>query len=85
MPWSTDCATYRLSNPSSGNFANGMSSSDLSRSNWCPATLTPPKVIPLNNLKPGKHTIQVVIEQGDDDGSSFNHWGVTGVLTGQYE
>jgi len=85
VPWRTDCATYRLSNPSSGNFANGMSSSDLSRSNWCPATLTPPKVIPLNNLKPGKHTIQVVIEQGDDDGSSFNHWGVTGVLTGQYE
>ena len=85
VPWRTDCATYRLSNPSSGNFANGMSSSDLSRSNWCPATLTPPKVIPLHNLKPGKHTIQVVIEQGDDEGSSFNHWGVTGVLTGQYK
>ena len=85
VPWRTDCATYRLSNPSSGNFSNGLSSSDLSRSNWCPATLTPPKIIPLHNLKPGKHTIQVVIEQGDDDGSSFNHWGVTGVLTGQYK
>ncbi len=85
VPWRTDCATYRLSNPSSGNFSNGLSSSDLSRSNWCPATLTPPKIIPLNNLKLGKHIIQVVIEQGDDDGSSFNHWGVTGVLTGQFK
>ncbi len=85
VPWRTDCATYRLSNPSSGNFSNGLSSSDLSRSNWCPATLTPPKIIQLNNLKQGKHIIQVVIEQGDDDGSSFNHWGVTGVLTGQFK
>ncbi len=85
VPWRTDCATYRLSNPSSGNFSNGLSSSDLSRSNWCPATLTPPKIISLNNLKQGKHIIQVVIEQGDDDGSSFNHWGVTGVLTGQFK
>ena len=85
VPWRTDCATYRLSNPSSGNFSNGLSSSDLSRSNWCPATLTPPKIIPLHHLKQGKHIIRVVIEQGDDDGSSFNHWGVTGVLTGQFK
>lgn len=83
VPWRTDCATYRLSNPSSGNFANGLSSSDLSRSNWCPATVTPPKIIPLGFLKPGKHSIQVVIEQGDDEGNSFNHWSVTGVLTGE--
>jgi hypothetical protein len=83
VPWRTDCATYRLSNPASGNFSNGLSSSDLSRSNWCPATITPPKIIPLDYLKPGTHTIQVVIDQGDDEDSSFNHWGVTGVLTGQ--
>jgi hypothetical protein len=83
VPWRTDCATYRLSNPASGNFSNGLSSSDLSRSNWCPATITTPKIIPLDYLKPGNHTIQVVIDQGDDEGSSFNHWGVTGVLTGQ--
>lgn len=83
VPWRTDCATYRLSNPSSGNFSNGLSSSDLSRSNWCPATLTSPKFIQLNFLKSGKHTIQVVIEQGNDSDEGFNHWGVTGVLTGQ--
>jgi hypothetical protein len=84
VPWRTDCATYRMSNPASGNFKNGLSSSDLSRSNWCPATVTPPYFIPLDQLKPGKHTIEVVIDQGDDEGSSFNHWGVTGTLTGEF-
>ncbi len=85
IPWRTDCGTYRLSNPASGNFSNGLSSSDLSRSNWCPAMLTSPKVIRLDNLTPGKHMIQVVIDQGDDEGNSFNHWNVTGILTGLYK
>lgn len=85
VPWRTDCATYRMSNPASGNFGNGLSSSDLSRSNWCPATLTPPYIISLEDIDPGKHTIQVVIDQGNDEGSSFNHWSVTGVLTGHIQ
>lgn len=83
VPWRTDCATYRLSNPASGNFGNGLSSSDLSRSNWCPGAPTPPYFIPLIDLKSGEHTIQIIIDQGDDEGSSFSHWGVTGVLVGQ--
>lgn len=81
-PWRTDCATYRLSNPASGNFENGLSSSDFSRSNWCPGTLTPPYFVPLNNLKPGHHVLEVIIDQGDDEGNSFNHWGISGILTG---
>lgn len=82
VPWRSDCATYRTSNPASGNFSNGLSSSDLSRSNWCPATLTNPYYIPLDDLKPGKHIIKVAIDQGDDKGSSFNHWSVSGILVG---
>ena len=82
VPWRSDCGTYRMSNPASGNFSNGLSSSDLSRSNWCPATVTPPFIIPLKTIKPGKHTIEVVIDQGDDQGSSFNSWNVSGILTG---
>ncbi len=85
IPWRTDCASFRLYNPASGNFGNGLSSSDLSRSNWCPATLTPPYYIELNNLSSGKHTIEVVIDQGEDEGGSFNHWGITGVLVGDIE
>ena len=83
IPWRTDCGTYRLSNPASGNFGNGMSSSDFSRSNWCPATLTPPYVVLLNDLKPGLHTLKIIIDQGEDEGGSFNHWNVSGVLTSE--
>ncbi|MFM2048910.1 MAG: hypothetical protein RI955_1458 [Bacteroidota bacterium] len=79
-PWRTDCGTYRLLNPASGNFPDGLSSSDLSRSNWCPGTLTPPYFIPLKKLTKGKHTIQVVINQGKNEGQSFSHWCVSGVL-----
>ena len=83
IPWRTDCATYRLSNPASGNFKNGLSSSDLSRSNWCPATVTPPYIVALDSLKEGKHVIEVVIDQGENDGSSFSHWSISGVLIGE--
>ncbi|PCH77771.1 MAG: peptide-N-glycosidase [Flavobacteriaceae bacterium] len=82
VPWRSDCATYRLSNPASGNFGNGLSSSDYSRSNWCPGTLTTPYYVPLHSLKKGKHSMEIIIEQGNDGGTSFSHWGVTGVLTG---
>ncbi|MGJ8660822.1 MAG: peptide-N-glycosidase F-related protein, partial [Bacteroidota bacterium] len=83
VPWRTDCATYRMSNPASGNFSDGLSSSDLSRSNWCPATLTPPYIIPLSELTPGQHTIEVVIDQGKNEGTNSSHWNVTGILVGK--
>ena len=82
IPWRTDCATYRMLNPASGNFGNGLSSSDLSRSNWCPGTLTPPYIINLNNITSGKHILELVIDQGPDEGNSFNHWSVSGILVG---
>lgn len=82
VPWRTDCGTHRFSNPASGNFENGLSSSDLSRSNWCPGTLTPPYVIPLESIKSGKHLLQVVIDQGQNEGNSFSHWSVSGVIIG---
>lgn len=81
-PWRCDCATYRELNPVSGNFWNGESSSDLSRSGWCPGTATQPVYFDMSFLKPGKHTITIAIPQGDDEGSSFNHWMVSGILLG---
>jgi hypothetical protein len=83
MPWRTDCGSYRLSNPASGNFSDGLSSSDLSRSNWCPGTVTNPIYIDLGNLSPGKHTIQIKIPQGKPEGSSFSSWNVSGCLIGE--
>ena len=85
-PWRCDCATFRDQNPVSGNFWNGVSSSDYSRSGWCPGTATNPVYFDLNNLKPGKHTLRVAIPQGKDEGESFSHWMVSGVVvyeTGQ--
>lgn len=82
IPWRTDCGSYRLYNPASGNFQDGLSSSDLSRSNWCPGTVTNPNFIPLGDLKAGKHTIQIKIPQGPTEGTSFSSWNVSGTLLG---
>lgn len=82
-PWRQDCGSYRLYNPVSGNFDNGLSSSDYSRSNWCPGTITNPYYIDLGNLKAGKHSIQVKIPQGEPEGGSFSYWLVSGVLLGE--
>ncbi len=79
-PWRCDCATFRDQNPDSGNFWNGVSSSDYSRSGWCPGTATNPVYFDLSGLKPGKHTLRVAIPQGKDEGESFSHWMVSGVL-----
>jgi len=85
IPWRTDCATYRMANPSSGNFEDGLSSSDLSRSNWCPGTTTNPVYIPISNLKPGRHTFKIAIPLGAPEGNSFSAWNVSGTLIGEFQ
>jgi len=82
-PWRTDCATYRDLNPISGNFWNGMSSSDYSRSGWCPGEATEPVYFNLDDLAPGKHTISLVIPQGKPEGNSLSYWAVSGMLVGK--
>ncbi len=82
-PWRLDCGSYRLSNPASGNFLNGLSSSDYSRANWCPGTVTNPIFIDLGNLDAGNHSIQIKIPQGLPEGSSFSSWNISGVLIGE--
>lgn len=82
-PWREDCATFRDLNPVSGNFWNGISSSDYSRSGWCPGTATQPVYFNLSDLKSGKHTITIAIPQGQKEGGSFSHWNISGILTGE--
>lgn len=79
-PWREDCGCYRRFNPVSGNFWNGLSSSDYSRSGWCPGTATQPVYFDLSNLSVGKHTITVAIPMGEPQAGSFSHWAVSGVL-----
>lgn len=83
IPWRDDCGMYRKYNPASGNFPNGMSSSDFSRSGWCPGSTSVPVDIPLN-LKPGRHKISVFIPLGKPEASSFSSWNVSAVLIGKY-
>lgn len=84
-PWRSDCATFRKYNPASGNFWNGVTSSDYSRSGWCPGTASNPVFYPLPNITSGKHQILVAIPIGKNEGGSFSSWNVSGVLIGEYE
>jgi GLPGLI family protein len=82
-PWRQDCGAFRNSNPASGNFGNGLSSSDYSRSNWCPGTATNPVYIDLGDLKSGKYSVQVKIPLGPNEGTSFSAWNVSGCIIGE--
>ena len=84
-PWRCDCATFRKYNPASGNFWNGTSSSDYSRSGWCPGSVTNPVYFHVSDLQPGKHWFSVTIPMGANEGSSFSSWNVSGILIGEYK
>ena len=80
-PWRTDCGTYRDLNPVSGNFWNGLSSSDFSRSGWCPGTATQPVWFDLTPWADGRtHSLAIAIPQGQPVEGMFSHWCVSGTL-----
>ncbi len=83
IPWRDDCGMYRRYNPASGNFPNGMSSSDFSRSGWCPGSTSIPVDIPLVGIKPGRHIFSVYIPMGNSEGTSSSAWNVSAVLIGK--
>ncbi len=84
-PWRQDCGCYRDLNPVSGNFWNGLSSSDFSRSGWCPGTATQPVYFDLSPWADGReHTLTVAIPQGKPVEGMFSHWAVSGVLIVEY-
>ncbi len=84
-PWRQDCGCYRDLNPVSGNFWNGLSSSDFSRSGWCPGTATQPVYFDLSPWADGKeHTMTVAIPQGKPVEGMFSHWAVSGTLIIEY-
>ncbi len=84
-PWRQDCGCYRDLNPVSGNFWNGLSSSDYSRSGWCPGTATQPVYFDLSPWADGKeHSLTVAIPQGKPVEGMFSHWAVSGALIIEY-
>lgn len=82
-PWRGDCGTFRDLNPVSGNAWGGTTSSDYSRSGWCPGTATQPLYVGLSWLAPGWHTLTVAIPQGAPVDGGFSAWNVSGCLVGQ--
>lgn len=76
-PWRCDCGRYREWNPVSGNAWDGLTSSDYSRSGWCPGTATQPVYFDLGALKKGKHTLKIDIPQGEPVEGGFSHWCVS--------
>lgn len=82
-PWREDCGSYRNLNPASGNFSNGLSSSDLSRSGWCPGMTSYPIRVNVGTLKAGEHEVKVAIPVGQPEGSSRSYWCISGVLIGE--
>ena len=84
-PWRQDCGCYRDLNPVSGNFWNGLSSSDYSRSGWCPGTATQPVYFDLSPWIDGQtHTLTVAIPQGQPVEGMFSHWAVSGSIVIEY-
>ena len=79
-PWRCDCGRYREWNPVSGNFWNGLSSSDYSRSGWCPGTATQPVFFDLSGFEPGAHTLTIAIPQGKPMEGGFSHWNVSATV-----
>ena len=57
-----------------------LGSSDLSRSNWCPGTVTNPEYIYLGDLEAGEHSITVKIQQGAPEGGSNSYWCISATL-----
>lgn len=58
-----------------------VSSSDFSRSNWCPGSCIIPIEIALPDLKPGQHEFRFSIPKAQEiDGDKLNHWLISAYL-----
>lgn len=58
-----------------------ISSSDFSRSNWCPGSCVVPEEIPLPKLGPGSHTFTFSIPEAQvSSENEMNHWLVSAYL-----
>ena len=63
-PWSEEGGTVRNQNPTSGRVTvegRELWSSDLDRSGWHPARVVEPLIIPLPELTPGVHRIELEV------------------------
>ncbi|MEG2755219.1 MAG: peptide-N-glycosidase F-related protein, partial [Mucinivorans sp.] len=58
-----------------------LASSDISRSGWCPGTSVTPKMVPLQNVGAGNHSLRVSIPKAQTNkGDELNHWLVSAYI-----
>ena len=93
-PWSEEGGTQRENNPTSGRrMIDGRElwSSDLDRTGWHPGQVVEPMMIPLPELTPGKHDIQIVIQdirpkpagadaEADPESAHHGYWVVSAMV-----
>lgn len=79
-PWREDGGTRRDQNPSSGRWeidGRVLFSSDIDRSGWVPGVVVAPLIIPLPELAPGTHEIELEvldIRPPDPETSGRGYW-----------
>jgi hypothetical protein len=87
-PWAEGDTALRPGNPMSGRRTIGgrsLWSSDLDRSGWNPGRAAEPLVIPLPGLSPGRHEVELEIEDirprdPEDAEGQYGYWRVSAAL-----
>lgn len=81
-PWIDSCKAYRKWNPSSAVFQNGVASSDLARSNWCPGSMVEPISIPLSidDIKTGDNFSFTIKNANKEKQNQLDFWLVSAYI-----
>jgi hypothetical protein len=83
-PWSESGGSLRSINPTSGRMdidGRQLWASDLDRSGWHPGLLVEPLRIPLPELSPGRHAIELeILNIRPKDQSGYGYWRVSAIV-----
>ncbi len=83
-PWSENGGPLRSANPTSGRMnidGRQLWASDLDRSGWHPGLSVDPLQIPLPELTPGKHSIELeILNIRSKDESGYGYWRVSAIV-----
>lgn len=81
-PWSEDGGSSKSANPMSGRImldGRELWSSDLDRSGWRPGSIVEPLRLPVPELTPGKHTIEIEVQniRPKDQTGQHGYWRIS--------
>ena len=84
-PWASPSGSNHAANPMSGRITiqgRELWSSDLDRSGWVPGEVVAVSLIPLPELRPGDHEIEVSVLgiRPEDAGENFGYWRISAIV-----